>query len=803
MFGPSAFVRLLARTGIVTAVLLLVGTGMHQLSSRASANAPAGFEEVTAFSGLVEPTVFRFSPDGRVFVGEKSGLIKVFSNLNDTAPDIFADLRTQVHNFWDRGLLGLALPPNFPTDPSVYVGYTYDAAIGGTAPRWGTAGATSDTCPNPPGATTSGCVVSSRIDRLTATGNTMTKRTTLVEDWCQQYPSHTIGSLQFGADGYLYVSGGDGASFTFTDYGQNGSPINPCGDPPGSPGTVLTPPTAEGGTLRSQDPGTTGDPFGLDGTIIRIDPATGAGAPGNPFASSEDPNARRIVAYGMRNPFRTAVRPGTNELWIGDVGASKFEEINRLVNPNSGQALNFGWPCYEGPEIYQPIDDANLNICESLYAKSSMSRPFYSYSHTETVGGARTCSGSSTTTGLAFAPTVGGSYPNVYNGALFFADYARKCIWAMKTGANGVPDPTKIEGFVTPAANPVFLEFGPRGELYYADLQGGRIQKIVNAASPPPPPGTCADGTFAAQYFNNVNLAGTPALTRCENTIDNNWGFTSPSNGVNNDNFSARWTGRDNFAAGTYEFTATGDDGIRIYVDDVAVVDGWKDQPATTYTGRRTLSAGLHNVRVEFYDRTRDAVASVDWAPIAAPTPEINTPSGTYTWAVGNTVNFSGSATDPQEGTLPASALTWTLVIQHCPSTCHSHPIQSFSGIASGSFAAPDHDYPSYLELRLTATDAQGNTATVTRSLQPKTVNLGFQTNPTGLRLGVGLTSGMAPFTRTVIVGSTISLSAPGPQTLNGAAYIFARWSDAGTQNHNTVASSTPTTYTAIFNRTG
>ena len=105
----------------------------------------------TVFSGLTNPTAIRFSSDGRVFVAEKSGLIKVFDSLADTQPDVFADLRTQVHNFWDRGLLGLALDPNFPANPYVYVLYTHDAAIGGAAPRWGTAGATSDGCPSPPG----------------------------------------------------------------------------------------------------------------------------------------------------------------------------------------------------------------------------------------------------------------------------------------------------------------------------------------------------------------------------------------------------------------------------------------------------------------------------------------------------------------------------------------------------------------------------------------------------------------------------------------------------------------------------
>ena len=119
------------------------------------------------FSGLTHPTAVRFSPDGRVFVAEKSGLIKVFANLSATTPTVFHDLRTNVHNFWDRGLMGLALHPNFPTIPSVYVLYTYDKDPNNPqVPRWGTPGVTSDGCPTPPGPTTDGCVVSGRLSRL-------------------------------------------------------------------------------------------------------------------------------------------------------------------------------------------------------------------------------------------------------------------------------------------------------------------------------------------------------------------------------------------------------------------------------------------------------------------------------------------------------------------------------------------------------------------------------------------------------------------------------------------------------------
>ncbi len=105
------------------------------------------------------------------------------------------------------------------------------------------------------------------------------------------------------------MSGGDGASFDFVDYGQDGSPLNPCGDPPGGIGGALTPPSAEGGALRSQDLRTPLDETSLDGALLRVDPATGAGLPDNPNAASGDPNARRIVAYGMRNPFQVEHKP--------------------------------------------------------------------------------------------------------------------------------------------------------------------------------------------------------------------------------------------------------------------------------------------------------------------------------------------------------------------------------------------------------------------------------------------------------------------------------------------------------------
>ena len=163
---------------------------------------PSGFQQTTAFSGLTQPTAVQFASDGRVFVTKKSGLIKVFDDLADTTPTTFADLRTNTHNFWDRGLLGLALHPSFPATPYVYVLYTLDALPGGSPPKWGSFGGTSDSCPTPPGETAEGCVVMGRVSRLTASGNVMVGTEQIfVENYCQQYPSHSIGTIGCSGDG--------------------------------------------------------------------------------------------------------------------------------------------------------------------------------------------------------------------------------------------------------------------------------------------------------------------------------------------------------------------------------------------------------------------------------------------------------------------------------------------------------------------------------------------------------------------------------------------------------------------------
>src|SRR5262249_36143012 len=123
----------------------------------------------------------------------------------------------------------------------------------------------------------------------------------------------------------------------------------------------------------------------------------------------------------------------------------------------------------------------------------------------------------------------------------------------------------------------------------------------------------CLAGQFLAEYFANPTLGGTPVRTACESTINYDWSTGGPI-GLPTDNFSLRWPGRFSFPAGDTTFTATADDGIRVFVDGTPVIDAWRDQGATTYTATRTLTAAQHEVKVEYYEAGGLAVAQVSWS---------------------------------------------------------------------------------------------------------------------------------------------------------------------------------------------
>ena len=117
---------------------------------------------------------------------------------------------------------------------------------------------------------------------------------------------------------------------------------------------------------------------------------------------------------------------------------------------------------------------------------------------------------------------------------------------------------------------------------------------------------------FTGKYYDNLKFS-TLKVTRTDSAINFDWGYGSPATSISPDTFSVRWTGNINFSGGNYTFKATVDDGMKIWIDGIQVLNKWFDQPATTYTFNRTLTAGVHTVRIDYYENYGSAVAKLSW----------------------------------------------------------------------------------------------------------------------------------------------------------------------------------------------
>ena len=702
---------------------------------------PTNFRDTVAISGLTEPTQVRFAPNGKVYVAEKRGVVKELDSLEDSTPRLVSDLRTNVHSYWDRGLLGLAVDPDGTT---LYVAYTYDREPGNpTIPRWGAPNQDSDDCRDRDPTGNEGCPVSGRLSRISvATG----VETPLVEDWCQQYPSQSLGEVNVGPDGYLYLVAGDGAAF-FNGPFNNGGPddprLNVCGDPP-----------SEGGQLRGQDWRTTGDPLGLGGSAIRVSRTTGNGVPGNPgYTAPGNDNRSRIIGYGFRNPYRSTLRPGTSDLYIGDVGQGSREAIKRIPSLAPGAPpRNFGWGCYEGTVALNQYD---IPLCDSLYPPAgselgTVTFPFFEYSHGSTIVSSEECPNpaecSGAISGLSFAGTTG-EYPDAYDRALFFTDYTRRSIWWMEAGAGGVPDPTRVGFFGRtvssgPFAGPVDLEFGPAGDLFYVDLV----------------PGTSAGTVRRIRYF----AGNQPPIVEAS-VADPDPPLNAPVQ------FSSAGSSDPDALPGdalTYAWDLDGDGQFD---------DSTDASPSRTYTTPENVT-----VRLRIVDAL--GLPSVSAPIVVRPgnsRPVATIPASSLKSA-GQTVSFGGQASDADEPLGPAS-MSWSVNLQHCPAGCHVHPLQSFAGVASGSFTMPDHEPPYYVELTLTVTDSRGATDAKTVRFDPRAIRIRIQSDPPGVPLTLDDASSSEPLERTLIAGTSSAVSAP-------EAYgnlRFAGWSDGDGPSHS------------------
>jgi glucose/arabinose dehydrogenase len=784
--GPRRTRALLPAAGFILSAALLLA------ASAAAISLPPGFQartlplpqatSPTYADGLQKPTTIDFTADGKLFVAERNGRVMEFDSTEDPTPTLVLSILDKVMAKGDRGLLGMKLDPEYPTKPFLYLSYTYDAPIGGdykaSTHTHLTDGA--DDCVETK--ETADCLVSGRLARVeidpatsVAVGGPVdpSSEQVLINSWCQQVTSHSIGDIEFDAEGALLMSGGDGASWGSIDFGQLG---NFCDDP-----------EYEGGSLRAQDlrtPATPGDPTDYNGSIIRVDRETGAALPNNPLSLApllgggiEDTAAKRILAEGLRNPYRFTIQPGTGEIYVGDVGQDLWEEIDHFSPPPAtGVGLtNFGWPCYEGgrtgnlkmPRWQAAEGEVHKPLCEVLYSNpSKVTAPLFAYPHANAPGfdghlfegDACDPTPGSATAGIAFYDPAGvpaeAALPAEYDGALFFADAARGCIWTMLRGLNGLPDPATVANFALPGEGDVFTPVdiveGADGALYVPNFYGDSIVEIRYF------PGNQAP-TAKLDFLEGAAFGPTPLKVKLDAS-----GSTDPDLG-DGDSLHYAWD-----LDGDGEF----DDGTG---------------PTASFEYTDPVNA-IAKVRVtDDFNHVSVAERKLYPGDLGPPEVEVKVPTAGFEWEIGGEVPYEAVATDPdgdEFGSIPKPLTAhWEFTLEHCPVGCHEHPITS-ADEPSGSFVAPPHEPPVHLKLEFTAIDSRGLSSSEAVEVFPREVEVTVVSDPTGLPLGINGVSAVAPLESTVIAGGTATVSAPETATIEGVPYLFDGWSDGGAPVH-------------------
>ncbi|MBW7883365.1 MAG: PQQ-dependent sugar dehydrogenase [Caldilineaceae bacterium] len=369
-------------TVLMVAGLLLPPAGVA--SAQGGFNLPHGFVQEMVVGGLMLPTSFAMAPDGRIFITEKAGRVRVFHN-GELLSEPFIDITGEVNDAADRGLMGIAVHPNWPRQPYLYLAYVYD----------------------PPAAkshNTGGARVS-RVLRLSADPNNLNK--------AQDGSGVVIAGTNSTFENIGNPDQGDAVPFSCLD--GNGQPVRDCIPTEGTAHTIDMLKFGPDGSLyvsvgdgivNSKGNSRALDINSLAGKILRVNPMTGEGYSSNPFYDG-DPNSNRskVFALGMRNPFRFTIDPRNGQVIVGDVGNEKWEEINV-----GGPGANFGWPCYEGP--YEAATYANCDAFRS--GEWTVTHAVHSYPHTlepqrgSAIGGDL---------------YLGRSFPALYRGAYFYHDF--------------------------------------------------------------------------------------------------------------------------------------------------------------------------------------------------------------------------------------------------------------------------------------------------------------------------------------------------------------------------------------------
>lgn len=641
--------RWLARTVLFALVTFLFGS----FTARAQ-SFPSGFSRVTVAT-VYYPTAMTVAPDGRIFVCEKSGRVRIIQNgVIQSTGSPFLQVNVAQEN--ERGLDGIVLDPNFSTNGYVYIYYT--------------------TATSP---------VHNRLSRFTASGNTAVGGETVLMDFEPVVNSiHNGGGMVFGNDGKLYLAMGD--------------------DHISSNAQDLT--THKGKILRLNKDGTTpGD---------------------NPYAGSSNPVTRRIWSYGLRNPYTLSVQPGTGRIFVGDVGEASWEEINDATQPGR----NFGWPNAEG------------NSSNSAYTN-----PVFTYPHSGTgINGGCAVSG-----GTFFNPSAT-NYPAQYMGKYFFLDYCNNWINYLNLGTT----PATKSGFGTNVgASNVVMAVGKDGNLYYFNISGSSIYKIVYSGSSAP--------VITQQPASQTVPQGQPVTFTVAASGTQPMSFQWQKNNVN-------ITGATSASYSISSVQSSNAGQYRCVVSNSA---------GSATSNNATLTVGAFN---------------------AAPTATISAPVNNSLYTAGNVINFAGDATDPETGTLPASAFTWYVEFHHAT---HLHPGPDIpDGVKSGSFTIPTTGEVAsnvWYRVVLVVTDPSGLKDTTYSDVYPRTSTLTLATQPAGLQLTYDGQPHPTPYSTTAVEGMQIPIGVVSPQTVNGVTYVFNHWVHGGAASQTITVPVDNTTYTAVF----
>jgi glucose/arabinose dehydrogenase len=471
------------------------------------------------------------------------------------------------------------------------------------------------------------------------------------------------------------------------------------------------------------------------GKILRIN-SDGSIPPDNPYYSS--PYAGQTVTGQNRLIWALGVRnPFTFNFQPG-TGRLFINDVgqNTWEEINDGEpGANYGWPACEG------------STCGAITV--TVTNPTFFYGSDGTGPSGTECA---ITGGTFYNPTLA-PFPASYVGKYFFADYCGGWIRYLDPPASGVTTGTST-GFATGYNAPVGLEVGPDGALYVltgANTGTGRVYRIYYSTSPipvistHPSPVTVSVGDNASF---TVAASGNGPITYLwqRNNVDIA-GSNSPSYSLTNAQLV------DNGAV------------FRVIVSN--------------NSGAVTSNGALLTVTTN-----------------TPPSPVIVVPTVGFTFNAGQTITFSGTATDAQDGTMGAASFSWRIDLHH---ETHAHPAMApTSGVTTGTFAIPNTGETSdniWYRIYLTVTDSGGLSTTVYREIYPNKTTLILTTAPGGLSITLDGQPFTAPLTFLSVVGMTRSIGTSSPQGAN----TFASWSDAGAITHNIIAPASNTTYTANF----